>query len=330
VVKEANVEVYEHATAGVGTVGGSEALPSALRYRSDRPIVLAYKYLSPDHSVAISVLRRKERKVLEAVVDAALYQALVVDTQIMHRLTLTLQNTRTQYLALAGVPDDAVLWSLFVNSVPAKPVARHGELLIPLLVATTADGTGGGGGGVGGGAVGQPTSVELAYLSQHPKLGHHGQLDLSPPTLDLPISALSVEIRLPTRYDVNFTGTVEQVDRFSFEQPKVFANLAVETDVLELNKHRRWDTDGEKGSHSPTAPPSRRTSIPVHGANTRSIVPESGSKYAFERLLVVGDAAKVVAEYGLPPPPLQASEVPSVWTRTLQLIAAFEWAAPWW
>ena len=94
VVKAANVEVYEHATKGVARASLRD-LKEELRHRAaGSPIVLAYKYLSPQHHVALSVIHHEEEDVIDAVVEAGAYSALVVDSQILHRFTLTLQNVR--------------------------------------------------------------------------------------------------------------------------------------------------------------------------------------------------------------------------------------------
>jgi hypothetical protein len=94
VVKAANVEVYEHATKGVARASLRD-LKEELRHRAaGSPIVLAYKYLSPQHHVALSVIHHEEEDVIDAVVEAGAYSALVVDSQILHRFTLTLQNVK--------------------------------------------------------------------------------------------------------------------------------------------------------------------------------------------------------------------------------------------
>ena len=76
-------------------------------------------------------------EVVEAVVDNAHFSAMVVDTHTLHTLLLTMQNTRQQYLELTSMPVGARVMSLFVNSIPTKPVKGTGDaLLVPLLVGT--------------------------------------------------------------------------------------------------------------------------------------------------------------------------------------------------
>merc|ERR1712217_357643 len=122
----------------------------------------------------------------------------------MHRLLLVMQNSNQQYLEVRGLPPDARLTSLMVNSLPAKPVrGKHGALLIPLLVGTSSDGAGV-----------QKTSVELTYLSQHAPLTDNGSVQLAPPRLDVPISTLLMDVQFPENYVLKFGGTLQKVSRF--------------------------------------------------------------------------------------------------------------------
>jgi len=115
----------------------------------------------------------------------------------MHHLLLVLQNSRRQYLEVRGVPPGAQIWSLMVNSTPAKPVrGKDGALLIPLLVATGSNSNDGA----------QRTSVEIAFSSQHETLGTNGTKDLAPLKLDIPISKLLMEVQIPEAYALGFGG----------------------------------------------------------------------------------------------------------------------------
>lgn len=278
VVKVANVEVYEHSAAGVASIG-SDDIPSHVRGGTGRPIVLAYKYLSPHYSVAVSVIHHEELRTLEAVADTALHQVLVVDTQVMHSFLLVMQNTQRQYMEVRGIPASATLWSLKVNSLDTKPVrGREGAVMVPLLVGSQGSGE--------GGAV-PKTSVELAWLSTRNALGQNGTIDLNPPRIDVPISALSVEVQFPNGYLVNFTGSLEEVSKFSQRQPSA-KNYETGKEVTEK------DFD-----FASMAPPSRGSSSSQAGVKAK--VPKMGSRYLFERLLVVNGSATLSVAYTQPP-----------------------------
>merc|ERR1712072_760315 len=176
-----------------------------LKCQTNLPIMFAYKYLSPQSKVQLVVVKHEQIDVLEAVAETAFYEVLMSDGQSMHRLMLNMQNSRKQYLEVRGIPADARLWSLIVNSKPAKPVrGGDGNLLIPLLVGAKGNSNEGA----------QSTSVELAYLRSDP-LGNAGITDLTPPRLDIPISALLVEVQWPASHNVKFKGSAPAVKAFS-------------------------------------------------------------------------------------------------------------------
>jgi len=274
VVKVANVEVYEQSAAGVVRIGSDE-VPSHVRGGTALPIVLAYKYLSPRNSVTISVIHHEELRTLEAVADTALHQVLIVDTQIMHTFHVVVQNMHRQYMEIQGIPAAATLWSLKVNSIDTKPVrGRQGSLMVPLLVGPQ--------GHAEGGTV-PKTSIELAWLATGEALGENGTLDLNPPRIDMPISALSVEVQFPSDYVVNFTGTLMEVDKFSQKQPKVI-NYETGSDVTQNEfDFNSMPKEGRGSSGSKVG--------------LKAKVSKTGKRYMFEKLLVVNDSATLTAVY---------------------------------
>ena len=50
------------------------------------------------------------------------------------------------------------------------------------------------------------TSVELIYVTEHQGVGESRSFDLSPPCLNMPISALSVEVQFPDGFTKVITG----------------------------------------------------------------------------------------------------------------------------
>merc|ERR1711937_325727 len=124
--------------------------------------------------------------IMESIKQGANYVAETVQGAVSGASNM--QNSRKQYLQLHGIPLNARLWSLMVNSKPAKPVrGKDGDLLIPLLVGI--------GGSSNEGA--HTSSVEITYLVQRDPLGTSGTLDLAPPRLDVAISRLQMEVQWP-------------------------------------------------------------------------------------------------------------------------------------
>lgn len=248
------MELYQHAVNGVARAGLAD-LPTQIRGRTNRPIVLAYKFLSPRHSVSLSILHHEEIQTMQSVVDTALYQVLVVKAQRMHVLSMILQSSQRQYMAVQDVPKEATIWSLRVNSLSAQPArGDDGKLLVPLLVGVPGESNEGV----------QKTSVELTWMTKHPALGENGTISLSPPQLDMPTSALSIELQFPDEYLVNFTGSLKQVKLFSHKLPHA------------------------KDFHS-TKPK----------ASAKASLPKQGARYRFEKILVVGSNAILQAIYAV-------------------------------
>lgn len=268
IVKLANVEVHEHAAKGMARVSAEE-LPEHLRYQTNRPIMFAYKYLSTSSTAELKVVKHEQVDVLDAVAECAFYEVLVSEGQSMHRLMLNMQNSRKQYLQLHGIPLNARLWSLMVNSKPAKPVrGKDGDLLIPLLVGI--------GGSSNEGA--HTSSVEITYLVQRDPLGTSGTLDLAPPRLDVAISRLQMEVQWPTSHNAKFKGTAHAVTNFSHAKPKS-VNHDVGTDLVAAS----FDFNKLPAN------------VPKAGVNVH--VPRSGDCHRFEQLLVVDGGASLAVEY---------------------------------
>lgn len=248
---------------------GADELPEELKYQTSLPIMFAYKYLSPQSNVQLSVIKHEQVDVLQAVAESAFYEVLMSEGQSMHRLMMHIENSRQQYLEVRGIPADARLWSLMVNSKPAKPVrGPDGSLLIPLLLGVGANSNEGA----------QSTSVEMAYLVQREPLADSGTMDLAPPCLDIPVSRLMVEVQWPETYEVKFTGSAQAVKTFSHKLPQP-VNYDVGTAIVEQN----FEFDNLPAS------------IPKKGVNVK--VPKSGSRHRFEQLLVVDGKAGLIGEY---------------------------------
>eukprot|EP00927_Polykrikos_kofoidii_P061355 TRINITY_DN56190_c0_g1_i1.p1 TRINITY_DN56190_c0_g1~~TRINITY_DN56190_c0_g1_i1.p1 ORF type:complete len:733 (-),score=81.54 TRINITY_DN56190_c0_g1_i1:47-2245(-) len=271
VVKVASLEVYEHTAQGVARAGVGE-VPEHIRGMTNRPIVLAYKFLSPHHSVNLSVLHHQEMRTLESVADSALYELLVTENQKMHILTLLVQNSQRQYMSVRDIPQNATLWSLRVNSLSTTPVrGKDGVLMVPLLVGTGGDSNQAG--------LATKTSVELAWVSEQPDLGDNGTIVLSAPRIDMPISALSVEVQFPEIYDINFTGTLQRVKTFSHKLPHAVNH---QTEKYLVEKNYSFDKHTTQGEVK---------------ASVTAKVPRQGRRYRFEKILVVGNGALLSANY---------------------------------
>merc|ERR1712098_238773 len=136
--------------------------------------------------------------------------------------------------------------------------------MVPLLVgsrrATDADDDG----------LAMKTSVE--WMTEHEPLGQNGTIVLSPPRLDMPISALSVEVQLPEHLVANFTGSLRNVTTFTGSMPHA-VNYETDQHVTKMgHKFASGDMTGQKENS--------KTSL-------KAKIPTGGKRYRFEKILVV-------------------------------------------
>ena len=299
VAKEASIEIHPLKLAGLSPADPGE-LASQLRLNTASAIVLAYKYLSPKNTLALTVLRHRAIETLEAAVDRAHYRVLQVESHAMHLLTLTLQTTNLQYLAVRGLPASAASFVLLVNSIPTKPVESSEGIRVPLLV-------GGGDGGDGA----QRTSVELSYLSRNPPLGHNGTALLPPPQLSVPVSALSVELILPRQYEYNFSGSFgnQSLAQLDYALPKMVDRRTAKKVVRQAHRFSEAE-DAREVEATAEEGPGRQAA----GGIKVSIPKNAGRSFLFQRLLVVDEELVLRVNYA-PPSQQQRQTSWSYWRR---------------
>ena len=73
---------------------GVDELPQELKCQTNRPIMLAYKYLSAQSHVRLKVIKHEQLGVVEAVAESGFYQIVMAEGHSMHRIMLNLQNSR--------------------------------------------------------------------------------------------------------------------------------------------------------------------------------------------------------------------------------------------
>jgi len=292
IVKDANVEVHEHNRSGISPCDASE-LSSQLRLNTDRPIVLGYKYLNPRNSIVLNVTEHVAMETLEATIDRVHYRNVVTDKLSVHSLILIMQSTKLQYLELHGLPPSASMFTVMVNSVPAKPVSggqdKHdSSILIPLLVGQNTEAANEGGS--------MRTSIELNYVSTHEAaLRHNGTLGLAPPHFSLPVSVYTAHLRLPESYLYNFTGDFgnESSTRLEYPIPTAFSYVTGKRVVRDDYEFSLVD-DVWPEDRKETA--SDKKSEPI-----KIVTPKTGKSHYFHRLLVLDGASKLHVTYSEPP-----------------------------
>jgi len=98
-------------------------LPQQLVLRTTNPILLAYKYVQGEtpSQLVLKVTRHDLLDVQEAAIDRAEYRTLFTrDGLAVTTALFTVRNSRKQFLRIR-LPEDAVVWSAFVDGRPEKP-----------------------------------------------------------------------------------------------------------------------------------------------------------------------------------------------------------------
>jgi len=189
------------------TLGQSEGLdkldvselPGALINRSQKPLLLGFKYLHHPYSLVLDIKKHEELPVISTVVDSASGVTLFTeDGKLVHRVIYQIRNTSKQFLELE-LPADAQIWSVFVGGEPAKPRLNQNRILIPLNRSHQ-------------GATGLAAfDVELIYFQKDARFGIMGLRKSMFPVPDIIISEMLWSVYLPEGYRyVYFGGTVEK------------------------------------------------------------------------------------------------------------------------
>eukprot|EP00585_Thalassiosira_rotula_P004071 CAMPEP_0196141116 /NCGR_PEP_ID=MMETSP0910-20130528/8782_1 /TAXON_ID=49265 /ORGANISM="Thalassiosira rotula, Strain GSO102" /LENGTH=751 /DNA_ID=CAMNT_0041402161 /DNA_START=75 /DNA_END=2330 /DNA_ORIENTATION=- len=302
VIKVANgVELHQQRAVGLARAEPTD-ISSQLRLNTDRPIMLAYKYLNPKYTLHLSSTSHTAMDTLEAVVDRVHYEALAMDTHIMHSLVVMMKSTKLQYLEIQNIPPETSMFTLIVNGVQTKPV-RGGKtddsLLVPLLVGLNTETANDG--------LGVKTSIELRYFSTHDPLDEEGYLDLPLPRVTVPISIVTAELRLPKIYSYNFTGDFGSrgSDRLKYPVPSAFSYVKGKRIVPKDYKFSRLDDDVLDDE------PSQNEG---GGSAIQMDIPQSGRSYFFERLLVVNTPLSLNVAYFPHPEPKEPPAI-SIWDK---------------
>jgi hypothetical protein len=138
----------------------------------------------------VNVARYTPQAVLMANVEEARYQVLVTsEGKTLVQARYAVRNNQRNFLKIA-LPQGAVLWSAALAGIPIRPgQAADGSVLLPLEKARSGDEA-------------PAFAVELVYLSRGAAWSDKGQLKLTLPALDLPISRTGLHLYHPPSFHV--------------------------------------------------------------------------------------------------------------------------------
>ena len=97
-----------------------------------RAVVLAYQYTGSQYDLTVDVKRYAEERVLEAVADRTQITSVLTESgQMLSQASFMVKNNEKQFQRFQ-LPNDAKLWSCYVNGQPAKPELDGDWVLVSL------------------------------------------------------------------------------------------------------------------------------------------------------------------------------------------------------
>lgn len=176
----------------------------------------AYGYLGPASPIKVSVFRRPAFNLPDAIVERAELVSLVSDSGIVQTAGRYLLRTKSPFLEVE-LPEDAELWAIQVDNLPAKPQRDKGKVLVSLR------GTG----------QGNLRDIQVVYQSPISTFSLSSTISTRAPQLYLrtetederrlvPVGSMTWNVDLPESYAI-----VSQSGGFKTSQLRTFENPVV-------------------------------------------------------------------------------------------------------
>jgi hypothetical protein len=218
-------ETGEVAIEGIGTLEIASAENPALRRMDVRevdqalmsvvrqPLLSAYRYqrsAAGVPSLALNVTRFPDAAVLAAIAERAVATTLVTsEGRMLTEVSLWLRN-RAQPFMKVSLPPGATMLSVDVSGSPAKPAEGSDGMRVPLLrPGFRPDG---------------PYLVSFVYLHTGTRFAKKGDMELTLPRMDVPVSVVEWEVFVPDRYRADrFAGTAIASDMIASVVSTAFA-----------------------------------------------------------------------------------------------------------
>jgi carboxypeptidase family protein len=189
------LEISVPETPGLRRVDVREVDP-ALASAARQPLLAAFRYQRGPGAVpmlALGVTRFADAPVLAAVAERAIATTLVTsEGRALTEVSLWVRNRAQPFIKVA-LPAGASMLSVEVAGEPAKPVEGKDGTRVPLLrPGFRSDG---------------PYAVSFVYLHAGSPFDKKGNMQMTLPKMDLPISVVEWELFVPDRYRVDrFAG----------------------------------------------------------------------------------------------------------------------------
>lgn len=263
VVALANVEVSND-TVNKAHVMDAKELPVEMSGMTTRPILLAYRYVEPEFSVAVDIKKHLDVDVLRTLIDRAAFSIMqTFDGRRITRARYNVRNNRNQFLRIA-LPDGADLWSAAVDGRSVQPSKDDkGNVLLPLLRSQ------------GRGMSAFPVELVYAEKGVAPGADGRGVATVAMPQCSEPIMHMLVSLYVPREGKYrDFEGTLRLVDQFRDGVSRPVQALANNRQPIKAQQQR---VAADMAAVRAAAP------MEVQ-------LPMSGKVYLLEKILVVDDA----------------------------------------
>lgn len=269
-------------------------LPPELVSSVSFPILSAYKYLSPDCSLAIDMRRYQDVSVIGAAVDSA--EILTVKSEegtCISKAIYHVKNNMKQYMSVT-LPSGSELWSVFVAGHSEKPGKdEKGNMLVPLQKSNSEEGTV------------ESFPVELVYVSRGKRIGVAGMSSFHLPGIDIPISSVDFHLYLPDPvYVVNTSGMrctdLGESDSMTVAQRMInstpvidnFLRARAQGQMVQCRSNQKNIGGAIELFNSETGKSMQAGILPVSVT-----IPARGQRLHFERLMVTSCAPSVRLAY---------------------------------
>lgn len=179
---------------------GVPKLPQVLQAKAVKPLLHGYKYVKHPYRLTLSI--RKHEKVavpVAAISSANAVTLFTADGKVVYRVIYQVKNSAKQFLEVE-VPDDASIWSVFVDNQPVESAWNaEGKLLVPLIRSRVEN---------------QQLSdfpVEIVYCLVGERFSPLARREAMLPAVDLLVSQVLWSVYLPQDYHyIRFASTLEK------------------------------------------------------------------------------------------------------------------------
>lgn len=271
-----NLELNASEVSGATPVD-VRSLPAAILGVTDQPVLLGYKYLGAQPTIALTAAQHDEVEVLVTLLDLTV--ARTMWTREGRRLTSVLyqvRNNRRQFLKLA-LPENAELWSASVSGRAVQPAkGSDGRVMLPLVRSQQHGNTL------------SSFQVEVVYVENGKPVGDNGRGSFAAqlPVADVPSTYVAWTVYSPERTKVRkwtVDGNLERVESLSYPialETQDYVDVPEQAEPIANDAAAARQSLGGAGIAAGAAPV--MVSLPLQGEATH-----------FEKLLALDETLQV-------------------------------------